>query len=163
MIFGAPRATSTAARNPTRASAPLLPRNQLSCLKTPTRQVTMETILGGIAVAGLGGLTVLAYKHPEGYSKLAPWLMGVPVFFVVLLGAWQSAALNFWVKLVHFVPENRYEEAKAVYERFIRPDFAVVLIVLCVWVFYLMFLLKLPEFTTKGGTNGKESGDSKAP
>jgi hypothetical protein len=123
----------------------------------------MEPIVGSIIVAGLGGLTVLAYKHPEGYAELVPWVVALPAAAVFSLGVFQLGGLNLWVRIMDFIPDAKRAQARAVYDRFITPDFAVVLIIWCLFEAYLVFLVFLPSLTKKKGAGGDEGGASEAP
>jgi hypothetical protein len=121
--------------------------------------VNVETIVGGIVVAGLGGLTFFAYKHPAGFNVLAPWLVGIPAGVVVVYGIWQAAALNLWVSLMNLIPPGSDTAAAAAYERFSQPSWWIIALIYCAWTFYVIFLAKLPYLTSIGDAGGQEGAD----
>ncbi len=49
----------------------------------------VSKIFGGLAVAGVGALTSIAYKHPNAYKKLFPVLMFIFVYIETAVNAWQ--------------------------------------------------------------------------
>jgi len=51
----------------------------------------VETFLGGLALAVLTGLTILAYRHPDGYKKVAWPLMWVSAVALVGTAIWNNA------------------------------------------------------------------------
>ena len=52
----------------------------------------METLFSGVGVMVLAGLTGLAFRQPEAYGRLMPWLVRVGLLTAVAMCAYQSGA-----------------------------------------------------------------------
>jgi hypothetical protein len=78
----------------------------------------LATITGTIAVAALGGLTIVAYKHPKAYKKLLLFLNGITVLGFV--GGFSWILSNQWAAIAaknaayNLCPGKAYEIRDAV-------------------------------------------------
>ena len=70
----------------------------------------LENLAAGLILATVTGLTIIAYRHPPGYKKIALPILLVSCFFYTVLVTW-SFALTHAVTLIRF--NHTVFEAKA--------------------------------------------------
>jgi hypothetical protein len=79
---------------------------------------TAATFTGGIVVAALGGLTFIAYNHPEAYKKLSLFLNSIII--LVFVAGWSWSLSNQWAGIAAYREASKscggkaYEIEKAV-------------------------------------------------
>ena len=105
----------------------------------------MDKLIQGIALATLSALTFVAYKHPEGYQRLAkPIRWVVPAVFIAAV-IWDVSSMRTMGNLYQFIDGAKLNDAKAAAEntQFLnRYIFGAYLAA----VLYLEFLAFLPQF-----------------
>ena len=105
----------------------------------------MQTFLYGLLTACITGLTVLAFKHPKGFSKLFPYLMGLATAVFVAVTVWHVAIELTWNNLLPHIVPQKVREAKESIGTLRFPYVWVAVSYLSVAAF-LLLILKLPPF-----------------
>lgn len=65
----------------------------------------IETIISGILLASISGVTFLAYKHPKGYSRLYWFLMPVTTIAFAWVFSHDRGLFDAKEVLVQFIPQ----------------------------------------------------------
>ncbi len=122
----------------------------------------MQTFLFGLLMACISGLTVLAFKHPKGFTRLFPYLLGVATTLFVGVTVWHVAIELTWTNLLPYVVPQKTREAMDTIDQLRFPYVWVALSYVSV-VAFLWVILKLPPFlrvaeedssqTEKGNSN----------
>ena len=105
----------------------------------------MQTFLYGLLTACITGLTVLAFKHPKGFSRLFPYLMGLATAVFVAVTVWHVAIELTWTHLLPHIVPQKVREAKEAIGTLRFPYVWVAVSYLSVAAF-LLIILKLPPF-----------------
>ena len=105
----------------------------------------MQTFIFGLLLACVSGVTVVAFRHPNGYARLFPYLLAV--FTVVFVGVtvWHLAIEVTWTRLLQYLAQDSLSEAKSMKEQLRLPYAWAALWYIGVIVF-LWINLKLPPF-----------------
>jgi len=112
---------------------------------TRNRQPEMlEALAGGLLVAALSGLTLVAYRHPHTYARWAKVLSTVAVALVVVVLVWNTAALETISAVAPYFDRQRVRDA---YEAGKKVGVPLGWLSLRAFAFlgYLLFLLQLPK------------------
>jgi hypothetical protein len=73
----------------------------------------METLLSGLILAAVSGLTFLAYQHPNGYARLQ-WPLRICMFLLLAVGgAWDTAAERTMSLLAPMLAPGQFGPARA--------------------------------------------------
>ena len=117
----------------------------------------METLVSGIALAIISGLTFLAYKHPNAYRKMHTPL--VAALCLVTIGGmiWFSAVSYTFETMMEFTPLDKFEEASQKIDS-IRPPMWGVWASLVIF-FFLAFLSSLPDILGKQEPPSPKNGE----
>jgi hypothetical protein len=68
----------------------------------------LEQVLVGLLLAGISGVSFIAYKHPSGYAKINPYLHYGSLVALVIGATWNVAIDSSWIAIAKFfAPENR--------------------------------------------------------
>jgi TRAP-type C4-dicarboxylate transport system permease small subunit len=125
----------------------------------------LETVIAGLILAAVSGLTFLAYKHPKGYRWLSDILIVVLVVVCALFYAYRIGFSNGYQAC--FKAASKVEKT---YDIPISSDDSVVsyfsLTVIACWVFltFLRFLLpRLTEADRKDNINKDEPPKPESP
>lgn len=113
----------------------------------------MEALLTGLALAGLSGLTVLAFQNTHGFARLFPYLLVAASVVFIGLAIWYVAVVYTWSLVGEFVKKEDLETAETVVAG-IRTPSAWIGVGNLAFVVYLLLMLWLPTFL-------KEAGESK--
>jgi len=105
----------------------------------------MQTFLFGLLMACISGLTVLAFKHPKGFTRLFPYLLGVATALFVAVTVWHVAIELTWTNLLPYMVPQKVREATVTIGQLRFPYVWVALSYLGV-VAFLWVILKLPPF-----------------
>ena len=73
----------------------------------------MQSFIFALLLAGVSGITVLAFKHPNGYQKLFPYMLAGASFVFVGITIWHAAVELTWHRINEFVGEDVLAMAKA--------------------------------------------------
>ncbi len=105
----------------------------------------MQTFMFGLLLAGVTGVTVVAFRHPNGFAKLFPYLLAVVTILFVGVTVWHIAVEVTWTKLLPYtVPETLAEAA--VTKGQLRLPYGWVALWYLGAVAFLWINLKLPPF-----------------
>ena len=72
----------------------------------------MQSFIFALLLAGVSGVTVLAFKHPNGYAKLFPYMLAGASFLFVGMTIWHTAVELTWHRLNEFVSEDVFTTAE---------------------------------------------------
>jgi hypothetical protein len=103
----------------------------------------------GLILAAIGGLTFLAYKHPEAYGKLFHPLFIVATMALWAMMGWALGEMYTYSKLSPVIEDIR--KAQTIVEPFEFNPFYLPSVYLGV-VFYLAFLRWLPNLISDNQT-----------
>lgn len=120
----------------------------------------MLTIISGLLVTALTGLTILAYKHPNAFAPLGLCLLGAIVVFVLAALFWDTAVLNTYVELYRLIPSEKSAEAIAVRDQLQVQSKWMYLIVSATWGYLVFLLYALPALLGREKTAEKKRGAS---
>lgn len=71
----------------------------------------MHELIVTLIVAGISGITFIAYKHPNGYSKISPWLFGVVNIIFVGTFIWGVGVMDGYFAVSDFLETDARDEA----------------------------------------------------
>ena len=69
-----------------------------------------------VALAGVTGLSVVAYKTPAIYKSMVPYLMGIITLVEIFILAWDFGMSESYDVLRKFIPVDKGSEALAAYQ-----------------------------------------------
>ena len=105
----------------------------------------MQALLTGVVLAMLSGLTALAFKHPQAYSKLFPYLTSLVSVAFYTLTVWHAGVQITWMILKTYVAAVQHDAARAAIAA-VQLPYVGVCIVYSVALLYLWVNLFLPGF-----------------
>lgn len=105
----------------------------------------MQSFIFGLLLAGVSGITVLAFKHPRGYAKLFPYLLAAGTIVFLGMTVWHVAVEVTWRTADDYITEENLVAAQ---------DRKLTLILPYAWIVFWYFALigflwidlKLPPF-----------------
>lgn len=112
----------------------------------------MQSFIFGLLLAGVSGVTIVAFKHPVGFARLFPYLFGVATITFCGITVWQIAIEMAWRSLYAFVVQESLADAQAVKGGLSLPYSWVAFWYLGV-VAFLYANLKLPRFLQTADAN----------
>ena len=115
----------------------------------------MQSLIVGLLLAGVSGVSVIAFKHPKGYARLFPYsILAVTALFV---GAtiWHIAVETTWDRIVPHLSAEIHPIAK-IGKREVDLPYELLSVSYLVVMTFLWINLKLPPFLQH--TDG-EAGD----
>ena len=122
----------------------------------------LETIMSGMCLASISGLTFLAYKHPPAYEKIAVKLM-VVFFSVIIVAIAVAGTLGYLI--VDHLTDGTLEVGEAVrqsaidellYLRSVLYWSGLTIVISIASMMYLGFLGFLPSLLTEDEPNKKK-------
>ena len=105
----------------------------------------MQSLISGVVLAALSGLTALAFKHPHAYSKLSPYLISLVSAAFYTLTVWHAGVRITWTMLRPYVETVQHDAARAAVGALQLP-YVWVCIAYAAALLYLMANLFLPRF-----------------
>ena len=72
----------------------------------------MQTLTVGLLLAGVSATTLVAFKHPLGYAKLFPYLIGMVTTVFVCVVVWHVAVEMTWRGLEQYIGPDFSSNAK---------------------------------------------------
>ena len=105
----------------------------------------MQTFIFGLLLAGVSGVTVVAFRHPRGFARLFPYLIAAVTAVFVGFSIWHVAIEVAWLNLVSYMERESIAAASAAKEalhflyRWIAFWYVGV-------IAYLWMMLRLPPF-----------------
>jgi hypothetical protein len=108
-----------------------------------------KTLTTSIALMAISGISFLAYKHPKGYNKLYPFILGFLFATLAVMLSWDFAIQTATVKLTPFISPDKVDQAiKSSYSLLIASGS---LSAFCTGLMlYMSFLLFLPDIIEHG-------------
>ena len=105
----------------------------------------LEQLLTGLLLAGVSGISFIAYKHPAGYQKIDPFLRYVPYLVLICGTVWNIAVDVSWIRIHLFLAEGKDAAATAALDGLKVPF--IWLLIGCLGVsFYSTFLRYIHDF-----------------
>lgn len=105
----------------------------------------MQSFIVGLLLATVSGLTVVAFRHPNGFARLFPYLLALITIFFLGLSVWHVAVNYSWTHLLRFVPDDILDQAVSTKEQ-LQPSYVWVVTSYVGAVAFLLINLKLPRF-----------------
>jgi hypothetical protein len=115
----------------------------------------MQTFIFGLVLACISGVTVLAFRHPIGFSRLFPYLLGAVTAVFIGASVWHLAIQVTWTNLLTYMVPEKVGQALDAIARFRVPFLWVALFYFGVVVF-LWIILKLPPFLQMAEKDGAQ-------
>lgn len=117
----------------------------------------VQALLTGLVLAGVSGLTALAFRHPRAFARLFPYLIvGVSTIYLGLT-VWHLAVHMTWVALIPFLDQGEFELAKLAKANLQLPYAwicgAFIAVLLLLWID-----LKLPPFVKASEASRPKGG-----
>lgn len=110
----------------------------------------LEQLVTGLLLAGVTGISLIAYKHPAGYQNIYPTLKYGPLFVLICGVVWNSALDTSWMHIHTFFAEGKDTAATAALDGLKVPH--TWLFIGCMGVsFYSVFLHFLPDLLKADG------------
>lgn len=113
----------------------------------------MESTIYPLIVAGVGGLTVLAYRHPSAYGKLHIYLVTLLAAATAAMSAWNVAIGKSIIVISEQFPASAGTEARTVLEALQFSVLQCLILPLAAFVYHI-FLLLLPRLLSSGANSG---------
>ncbi len=105
----------------------------------------MQTFIVGLLLACVSGVTVIAYRHPNGFARLFPYLLAVATALFMGVTVWHIAVELTSTELLQYVVQETLPEAAGTIGR-LRPPYAWVALWYIGVVAFLWVNLRLPPF-----------------
>lgn len=120
----------------------------------------MQTFIFGLLLACVSGVSVVAFRHPNGFARLYPYLFGIATSVFVGITVWHVAVEISWKNLAVYVVQDMLPDAQATKGQLSVPYTWVVFWYLGVVVF-LWVNLKLPPFLQVADANDAQESEEK--
>ena len=105
----------------------------------------MQTFIFGLLLACVSGVTVVAFKHPNGFARLFPYLLAAATALFIVVTVWHVAVEVTWSELLQYMVRETLPEAESTIGR-LHPPYAWVALWYIGVVAFLWVNLKLPPF-----------------
>lgn len=105
----------------------------------------MQSLIVGLLLAGVSAISFVAFKYPNGYAKLFPYMIGLATALFVGVTVWQAAIEASWTSVNVFLTSEVQSDARIAKDRLSLPYFSAAFTYLGVAAF-LWINLKLPAF-----------------
>ena len=105
----------------------------------------MQSLIVGLLLAGVSAISFVAFKYPNGYARLFPYLIGVATALFLGVTVWQAAVEASWTSVNVFLASESLSDAQAAKDRLSVPYWSAVFAYLGVAAF-LWGNLRLPAF-----------------
>ena len=73
----------------------------------------MQTFIFGLLLAGVSGVTIVAFRHTYGFARLFPYLIAVVTAVFAGFNIWHVAIEVAWSGLLDYIQGDRLAEANA--------------------------------------------------
>ena len=105
----------------------------------------LQSLIVGLLLAAVSAVCFVAFKHPNGYAKLFPYLIGITTAVFVATSVWQAAVEMTWSGVSGFLESDARAAASSAKKALSLPYVCVVFTYVAVAAF-LWINLKLPPF-----------------
>ena len=116
----------------------------------------MQSFIVGLLLAGVSATTFVAFRHPVGFAKLFPYLLGAATLLFAGITLWHVAVEFTWNIVDEFVVDGLEDSAAAAIRR-LQPPYLWATFWYAGLVAFLWANLKLPGFLQ--GAERDESND----
>jgi len=120
----------------------------------------MQAFIFGLLLACVSGVTVVAFKHPNGFARLFPYLLGIATTVFVGITVWHVAVEISWRALVVYIVQETQSDAEVAKGRLSVPYTWVAFWYLGT-VTFLWVNLKLPPFLQVTDANDTQHNKEK--
>lgn len=104
----------------------------------------MEKLITGLMIATISGITFIAYKHPEGYRNIHPFIGMIPALAFIFAVIWNWAVVVTAQELHVFIASENLSKAREAREQLEWPVGWIFLANAGIYL-YTLFLLNLPK------------------
>lgn len=73
-----------------------------------------ESLIVTLITALISGITIIAYRHPDGYKRIYFWLMGGIIIFIFILFFWDVAVLQGFYASSNYIKFGLHNDARKV-------------------------------------------------
>lgn len=119
----------------------------------------LQSFIAGLLLAGVSAISFVAFKHPNGYARLFPYMILAATALLVGITVWHIAIEAMWADLTNFLDNEFHQEALAAKNR-LSPPYVWIGIAYIGVVLFLLVNLKLPPFLrrTDSDSSARENG-----
>ncbi len=114
----------------------------------------MQSLIVGLLLAAVSGLSVIAFRHPNGYARLFPYLLLAATGIFVCVTVWHIAVELTWDRVAPHIDAAHHRAAKSGKNTLAVPYEWLSVAYLAVMAF-LWVNLKLPPFLQHTDGDGK--------
>ena len=112
-----------------------------------------QSLIVGLLLAGVSATSLVAFRHPNGYARLFPFLIvGATALFSGVV-IWQLAVEAMWADMNAFLKPDYRQQAVTVKDELSPPFLWIAVSYVAVLVFFWINL-KLPPFLTRTDDSG---------
>ena len=105
----------------------------------------MQTFIFGLLLAGVSGVTIVAFRHSYGFARLFPYAIAVATTVFVGFNIWHVAIEVAWSGLLGYMDRDTFAEADAA-KNALRFSYKWVAFWYVGVIAYLWLMLRLPPF-----------------
>ncbi len=105
----------------------------------------MQTFIFGLLLAGVSGVTIVAFRHTYGFARLFPYMIAVVTTVFVGFNIWHVAIEVAWSGLLDYIQGERLAEANAA-KNALRFSYKWIAFWYIGVIAYLWMMLRLPPF-----------------
>ena len=116
----------------------------------------MQSLIVGLLLAGVSGISFIAFKHPHGYARLFPYLILAVTALFVGVTIWHIAVETTWDRIVPHLTDEIHPVAKTG-KREVELPYELLSVIYLSVIAYLWVNRKLPPFLQH--TDGEGSDD----
>lgn len=118
----------------------------------------MQSLIVGLLLAAVSGVSVIAFRHPNGYARLFPYLLLAVTGLFVCVTVWHIAVELTWDRIVPYLDTDLHRTAKGSKNELAVPYEWLSVAYLGVMAF-LWVNLKLPPFLQHTDGDGKNKNN----
>ena len=105
----------------------------------------MQTFIFGLLLAGVSGVTIVAFRHSNGFARLFPYLIAIVTTVFVGFSIWHVAIEVAWTGLLDYIKEDTFAGANAA-KNALRFSYKWIAFWYVSVIAYLWMMLRLPPF-----------------
>lgn len=105
----------------------------------------MQTFIFGLLLTGVSGVTIVAFRHSNGFAQLFPYLVAVVTSIFVGFNIWHVAIEVAWSDLLGYIEVDTLAEANAA-KSALRFSYKWIAFWYVGVIAYLWTMLRLPPF-----------------
>lgn len=105
----------------------------------------MQTFIFGLVMAAVTGVTIVAFRHSNGFARLFPYLVAVVSTVFVGFNIWHAAIEVAWSSLLGYIEGDAWPVANTA-KNALRFSYKWVVFWYVGVIAYLWMMLRLPPF-----------------